>query len=134
MKSWTVRKPGCGTRGNLCAAVSASGPVQTSWDCGAERYASRQWVIATGGKGVSDCKFCDAMRINKQCDTISRLDAKSKFEKYGRWMTEYTVAIVKRNWFEKTGKKRAGRTVYYRNKGLGYKLNYCPECGRKLKR
>lgn len=30
-------------------------------------------------------------------------------------------------------KRQAGRTVDYRNQGLGYKLNYCPECGRKIR-
>lgn len=29
-------------------------------------------------------------------------------------------------------KRHAGRTTDYRNRGIGYKLNYCPECGRKL--
>ena len=84
---------------------------------------------------MSDCKFCEAMQCHKQCDEISRSWAtEAELKEYGRWMTEYSVAIVKRSWYKKKGRKRAGRSVDYRNKGLGYKLNYCPECGRKLKR
>lgn len=46
---------------------------------------------------------------------------------------DFTVAIVKRS-FMKGRKKLANIYEYYRMKNkIGYKLNYCPECGRKLK-
>lgn len=79
------------------------------------------------------CKFCDAMEYNKEAlKTVRGWATDAELAEFGRWMTEYTVAIVKRSWYQKKGKKSASRTIEYRNKGLGYKLNYCPECGRKL--
>lgn len=77
---------------------------------------------------MKECKFCDAMRSSLQADAVS--DA---------WITdaelyhEYSVAIVRRTWTKAGGKRNAGRVTDYRYKGCGYKLNYCPECGRKLK-
>lgn len=75
------------------------------------------------------CKFCEAMKVNRQCDEITQ--SPDEFP-YGKRMSEYTVAIVKRHWYSKRGKRTASRTVDYRHMGLGYKLNYCPECGRKM--
>ena len=75
------------------------------------------------------CKFCEAMKVNRQCDEI---DQSPNELTYGKYMSEYTVAIVKRHWYSKKGKRTASRTVYFRHMGLGYKLNYCPECGAKM--
>ncbi len=75
------------------------------------------------------CKFCEAMKVNRQCDEITQSPDESV---YGKYMSEYTVAIVKRHWYSKRGKRTASRTVDYRHMGLGYKLNYCPECGAKM--
>lgn len=79
------------------------------------------------------CKFCEAMKTNKQVEKISRSWATdSELKEYGKYMTEYSVAIVKRSWYQRKGKRSAGRTIEYRNNGLGFALNYCPECGRRL--
>lgn len=75
------------------------------------------------------CKFCEAMRVNRQCDEIDKSPDKLAC---GKYMSEYTVAIVKHHWYSKMGKRNASRTTDYRHMGLGYKLNYCPECGRKM--
>ena len=84
---------------------------------------------------MPDCKFCEAMNTHRQCEQIARSWATdAELKEFGKWMTEYSVAIVKRSWYQKRGKKSAGRSTDYRYRGLGYKLNYCPECGRKLKR
>ena len=74
------------------------------------------------------CKFCEAMKVNRQCDEIIQSPDELT---YGKHMNEYTVAIVKRH-YSKRGKRTASRTVDYRHMGLGYKLNYCPECGAKM--
>ena len=57
------------------------------------------------------CKFCEAMKGNRQCEEISRSWATDdELEQQGKYMTEYSVAIVKRSWYQKKGKKSAGRT------------------------
>ena len=73
---------------------------------------------------MSKCKFCEAMEMNRSLDHYSkeiRPDAKFR----------YSVAIVRRNFF-KGYRGCQGRTTDYRYMGCGYKLNFCPECGRKL--
>ena len=64
------------------------------------------------------CKFCKALAEDKAI-SFSWLER------------EWTVALVRRSWVP-GNKRHAGRTTDYRNRGIGYKLNYCPECGRKL--
>ena len=81
------------------------------------------------------CKFCDGIAIIKDRHKIvSELDTDTEMAKYGKYMQELTVAIVDRTWYQKQGKKMASRTVHFRNQGIGYALNFCPECGRSLKR
>ena len=83
---------------------------------------------------MSGCKFCEAMKANRQVEEISRSWAtESERKQYGKYMVEYTVAIVKRSWYKKVGKKHSGRTVEYRYRGLGFKLNFCPECGADMR-
>lgn len=71
------------------------------------------------------CKFCEAYELARRID---RSDLGVNYRH------EYTVALVTRSWKKDRGKKTASRLTNYRNKGLGYKLNYCPECGRELRR
>ena len=77
---------------------------------------------------MAECKFCESLAEHKKIENFW-LDRKGKEPfKY-----EYTVALVIKEWLPSKGKRRAGRTVDYRYQRLGYKLNYCPECGTKLK-
>jgi hypothetical protein len=46
---------------------------------------------------------------------------------------KYSVALVTRL-FVKGIRGYSGRSVDYRHLGCGYELNYCPECGKPLKR
>lgn len=79
------------------------------------------------------CKFCESMECNKEVERTARGWATdAELLEYGKWMIEYSVAIVKRSWYQKRGKKSAHRTIQFRNKGFGYKLKYCPECGKEL--
>lgn len=70
---------------------------------------------------MTKCQFCenyDFLRdIEKEYDFIKR---------------SYSAAIVCHSWIKERGKRNASRTVIYRKYGVGFKLNYCPECGRKL--
>ena len=75
-----------------------------------------------------ECKFCASLESRKKCENFWLEREKEPF-KY-----EYTVALVIRSWKPSIRSKRdACRTTDYRNQGIGYKLNFCPECGRKLK-
>ena len=80
------------------------------------------------------CEFCKTLAEMKDCHKIAQGWATdADLAEYGKWMQELTVAVVERNWYQKKGKRSAGRTVHYRNKGLGFALKYCPECGRELR-
>ena len=80
------------------------------------------------------CRFCKELIELKECHKIAQGWATdAELVEYGKWMQELTVAVVERNWYQKKGKKSAGRVMHYRNKGLGFALKYCPECGRKVK-
>lgn len=84
---------------------------------------------------MSVCKFCEAMKENRQVEEINRtLTTDEKSKHYGKYMVEYTVAIVKRSYFQKLGKKKSGRTLEFRHRGLGFELNYCPECGADMRK
>ena len=83
---------------------------------------------------MSVCKFCEAMKANRQVEEITRSWATNEeIKRYGKHMIEYTVAIVKRSYYQKTGKKKSGRTLEFRHRGLGFELNYCPECGTNMR-
>ena len=76
------------------------------------------------------CKFCESLQGWFDLYADSNLYVpKDEEVKH-----TYTVALLIHSWCPKYKTKRqASRLTDYRNKGLGYKLNYCPECGRKLK-
>lgn len=75
------------------------------------------------------CRFCESYTIHKNVG-----DFKAYRPDGDKWRQEITVALVVRDWTEQMGKKNAARTTDYRYRGLGYKLNFCPECGKKLER
>lgn len=80
------------------------------------------------------CKFCEAMKANRQVEEISRSWATDdELKQYGKYMVEYTVAIVMRSYYKKRGKRNSSRTVEFRYRGLGFDLNYCPECGADMR-
>lgn len=74
------------------------------------------------------CEFCDNLDFRKQLN----VEDNQVRDKYNVFMNEYTVALVIHHWIKRKGKQNAGRTTDYRYRGLGYKLNFCPECGRKV--
>ena len=82
---------------------------------------------------MENCKFCEAMKANRQAEKIVRSWATdAELERYGKYIIEYCVAIVKRSYYKKLGKRKSGRNVEFRYRGLGFNLNYCPECGKCL--
>lgn len=80
---------------------------------------------------MDKCKFCEALNSYKRSNKITNREIDPEF---GRWMQELTVAIVSRTWYEKRAKRHASRSVGFRRQGIGWTLNYCPECGRRLTR
>ena len=83
---------------------------------------------------MAECEFCETLKMYKisvkACnDMLSDQDKRD----HGKYMASYSVAICQYTWYKKHGKRSAGRTTDYRHKGLGFKLNYCPECGRDMR-
>ena len=76
------------------------------------------------------CVFCKNLEEWKEADRFCRLDAMAKGRDYRH---EYTAALLIRSWYADKGKRRASRTLDTK-RGIGYRLNYCPECGRFLRR
>lgn len=85
-------------------------------------------AVSTSG-AKPDCAFCEALRVQK-----SIIDFKNNHpEYYGeKWNEEYSVALVIRTWPRGRPKRASGRITDYRYRGCGYKLNYCPTCGKKV--
>lgn len=81
---------------------------------------------------MADCEFCRYLSVYKSADV--QLDKMNKETGAPRIYHEYTVALVDRSWTKARGKRHACRSTDYRNQGIGYKLNYCPECGKALRR
>lgn len=82
---------------------------------------------------MSKCRFCSAMDQYRDVEAIAKSWTTEKEKaQLGEYMTEYSVAIVRRSWYKKLGKRSGGRTTDYRYRGLGYALNYCPECGKRM--
>ena len=75
------------------------------------------------------CRFCESYELNKRVGQFKQTN--DMYDE--QWNQELTVALVIHDWTKRQGKKNAARTTDYRYRGLGYKLNYCPECGKKLK-
>lgn len=76
------------------------------------------------------CKFCESYESwHNIHESYNQKRPKEERSKY-----EYTAALIIRSWIPKVRTKRhAGRTIDCRNQGIGYELNYCPECGKRLK-
>lgn len=68
------------------------------------------------------CTFCEAYKFRLELDGLA-----------AGLIHKYTVAIVSHTKYP-DGKAIWGRTTDYNAAGAGYKLNYCPECGRSLKK
>ena len=70
------------------------------------------------------CKFCESMQTHRQVDAILKKTDPDMSRRY-------SVAIVSRMFFKGRNGSQ-GSSTDYRYQGCGYKLNFCPECGRQL--
>lgn len=75
------------------------------------------------------CAFCEALMEYKNIRAF--FDQRRKEEHKERIYEDYTVALVVRP-YVKGKKSTASRMTDYRNRGIGYELNFCPECGRSV--
>jgi len=74
--------------------------------------------------GMSSCFFCeDYRRLRQYYDQIE--------DRGGGTHHEIRVETLLISWNEIAGKHHYG-TMTHRPKPMGFDLNYCPECGRKL--
>lgn len=77
------------------------------------------------------CEFCKAFELWK---TFEKSNKKNYAKQNLTWRFEITTAIVVHSWIkEKRTKRQAGRVTDFRNEGLGFKLRFCPECGKELR-
>ena len=72
-----------------------------------------------------DCRTCEALQNLKQIHRQLNRERRDRGQKPAR--TKLTAAVVDRSF--------RGRTTYYTTgRGRRIPLNYCPECGRLLKK
>lgn len=73
-----------------------------------------------------DCRTCEALQSMKQCHREINRDRKARGVKPIK--NKFTAAVVDRSY--------SGRLTYYSTgaRGRWIPLNYCPECGRLLKK
>ena len=76
------------------------------------------------------CEFCSHLAVKDFIVEMNKADEKV-FGK-PRLYHEYSVAFVDRFWRKGEGKRNAQVKTEFRWRDLGYRLNYCPECGRKI--
>lgn len=76
------------------------------------------------------CDFCDRLKLSNNLFQFW----KQRPEHHPKQKQVISVAFVERSWEAGDPNKRSSRVVDYRYRGCGYKLNYCPECGRKIKK
>ena len=117
----------CGRTG--AAAVRTEGERHAGGDQAAELREPEGRTVRVGSETA--CEFCKRLEIARWCDGLT--DTRRRNEGLERILREYTAAFVVRSWTKKNGKRNAGRTVYFKNRGIGFRLNFCPECGKKIK-
>ena len=77
----------------------------------------------------TQCAFCELLQGCK--DSIADINDERKKENEADIIEDYTVVLLIRSHI-KGMKKKPGMLLRYWKKDIGYKLNFCPECGKKL--
>ena len=67
------------------------------------------------------------------CKYLADMQSFDRIREHGnpRLHHDYHVLILQRAWNDYTGTHHAG-TMVHRPKAVGFEINYCPECGRKI--
>lgn len=66
------------------------------------------------------CSFCERLNLYRQ---INQHDTNNDIKRI------YTAAIVENTEYKE---RIRGHSVCYNEYGIGFPLNFCPECGKKL--
>lgn len=75
---------------------------------------------------MDGCKFCEALTRGKRiAETLRDFEPEASYR--------FSVGIVRRKFIKGRLGCQASLTDY-RYRGCGYELNYCPECGRDLRK
>ena len=76
------------------------------------------------------CEFCE--RIERSNKLFQFWE--SRLEESAKRKQVISVAFVERSWKRDEPYKNFDRTTDYHYRGFGFRLNYCPTCGRKIKK
>lgn len=73
----------------------------------------------------STCDFCNELGLTRYMDKIKT-----------NWGYEYQAALARRWWEKAKGKRSARITLHIKSRRsqMGFKLNFCPECGKDLRK
>jgi len=83
------------------------------------------------------CEFCKDLENERECVRIIADQHKDEEAEFGRWtIIDQSVAIIIKTTHIRADGSRVGTiatTTCYKDKGRGFDLNYCPECGKEIK-
>ena len=72
------------------------------------------------------CGFCNELGLTRYMDKSQQ----------NLFCYEYQAALAKRWWLKAKGKRSAQLVLHIKNRRsqMGFKLNYCPECGKDMRK
>ena len=76
------------------------------------------------------CKFCDTMEQSNRA--LQSHNTSCQNSKYPKLKQELKSALLVKSWRADEPKRNATYNTFTHG-GRGYQLNFCPECGRKIK-
>lgn len=72
---------------------------------------------------IEYCECCSMIDLLEWCNS------RNTDKEFEHKLTVAIVDLIQK----KRRKKPLGKSVHYRKKGIGFDLNFCPECGKVLK-
>lgn len=84
------------------------------------------------------CEFCKALENQREVVRYLADLHKDEEAEYGRWtIIDESVALITKKTHIMPNGTRAGQigtASFYKDDERGFDLNYCPECGKEIKR
>ena len=81
-----------------------------------------------------ECPFCSAVSSSIQIAEFWNGLKPGGLIEPEQYNMELSVALISRKWKPGTPKGSGGRMVDYKYRGCGYKLTFCPTCGKRLRK
>ena len=75
------------------------------------------------------CPFCEELKSKRN---IAKFKNAHPWYYGGKFKEEYSTAILTRKWQKDTPKRDSQRIIDCGQRECGYKLNFCPTCGKKV--